>query len=257
MAQLEGKIFQCSKKGLLVFKNGVESDSVLVLIGGLDSNLLSLPYCALLNEFCKNNGLSLVIPQLRSMPSYKTTSISSDIEDIRDVVAGISGSVVLVGHSTGCNDILLFLGEHRADNVKCAVLQGPVSDTESVPRDKAEAVLEAIRSSDSKQRYIELSDNSLWLKERYISLYSRNGKEDLFSSYLDDDSFSKWRGVIPILSVLSGKDEYCKNPIVEKFKLMGDVHVIEDGDHSLTSEKCQAEFVAALHQFLAKSIFRQ
>ncbi|ELA42800.1 uncharacterized protein VICG_00115 [Vittaforma corneae ATCC 50505] len=252
MAQLEGKIFQYNNKESLAFKNGVESDNTVVLIGGLGDNVLSLPYCTLLNEFCKNNRLSLIIPQLRSMPKYKTTSVDFDVEDIRDVVAGTNGHVALIGHSTGCNDILLFLNEYRPENVKCVILQGPVSDTESISRGKVDAVLETIEKSDGSQKYVELSDNSIWLKERYISLYSINGKEDLFSSYLSDELFSRWRGTVPILSILSGKDEYCENPPIRKFELMGDVQVIGDGDHSLSSEKCQAEFINIVYQFLTK-----
>lgn len=40
----------------------------------------------------------------------------------------LDGEVVLLGHSTGCQDSLLYIREHQCGKVKGIVLQAPVSD---------------------------------------------------------------------------------------------------------------------------------
>lgn len=253
MIQLEGAIYAYNSNGCIAFKNTIESENTVVLVGGLGDNILTLPYMKSLNDYCIRKGISLIIPQLRSMPLYYLAPIESDTGDLRDLVSTLSGSIALIGHSTGCNDILLFLDEYRPKNIKCAVLQGPVSDTESVSRTDINAVLERIQKGNEK--YVELENHSIWLKERFISLFSIRGKEDLFSSYLDDSAFAKWKTSTQILSVLSGQDEYCRNPPTEKFKMMGDVYLINSADHCLTSIQTQNEFLDSLDEFFLKTDF--
>lgn len=252
MCILDGIVFKYNKYGSIAYKNRVDSTKTMIMLGGLGDNILSLPYIESLDRYCSSKGFSLIIPQLRSMPDFNIRSVKSDIEDISDLLSTVNGDFVLIGHSTGCNDILLFLKRKIPDNLKCVVLQGPVSDTESISREHANSVLSKIVSSDPKKKYIETEDGNIWLKDRFVSLYSVRGMEDFFSSYLDDSEFRRWRSKIPILSVLSGKDEYCKVDMRDKFKEMGEVCFIPDGNHNLNDDCSIGTFISAVDSFISK-----
>lgn len=183
------------------------------------------------------------------MPNFTITPIEYDVEDIAAIIKMVKGEVVLLGHSTGCNDILLFISQNKLQRVKGVVLQGPVSDIEAAFQPKIESSLNQIEESKASAKYIEI-DNEIWLKERFTSLYSVNGKEDMFSSYLDDEAFSQWKSKIPILSILCEKDEYCTKQIPEKFQLAGTVCMLRDADHCISSKECQRDFLIAINTFL-------
>lgn len=248
----DGQVYEYNTKGNIAFRSNVlDPIGTVVLIGGLGDNLFTLPYYEALATFLRKREISLVIPQLRSMPLFNLAPVDWDVEDIRCITSGIQHPLVLIGHSTGCNDILLYLESGAAPNILGVVLQAPVSDTEAVPRDSAEHNLRLIRDSDEASNYIEL-DGTIWLKERYISLYSIGGKEDLFSTYLSDSAYAKWKGKVPIMSVLSGKDEFCKNPPIRKFNHMGSVHMITGANHNLTDRSSQSTFFDLLDKFFVK-----
>ncbi|KAM0681668.1 hypothetical protein GINT2_000182 [Glugoides intestinalis] len=246
MTELDGILFEYNRNSI-AFKSKIESEKAIILIPGLGDNILSLPYVTLLYKYCKTKKVKLVIPQLRSMPNFTITPIEHDLEDLAAIIKTIKGEIILLGHSTGCNDILLFIRQNKLENIKGIVLQGPVSDIEAESQLKIEYGLNQIKkSADSK--YIEFNDE-IWLKERFISLYTVNEKEDLFSSYLDDKSFSQWKGKVPILSILSEKDEYCLRQIPEKFELAGMVCMIPGADHSISSKTYQECFLDAINTF--------
>jgi pimeloyl-ACP methyl ester carboxylesterase len=252
----EGYVEEYDQNGSIFIKTKLSSDKNIVFINGLGGNALFFDCKAALYNFCIKENYNLIIPQLRSYPNFQIISIQDDIDDIKNLVDQIDGKIILIGHSTGCNDILLYLKEHKAGNIKGVILQAPVSDTESADRDQVKIALDMIEKSDPKLKYIELPKNGLYLKERYRSLYEVNGREDLFSSYLPDSKFADWKNKMKILSVLSGKDEFSVTDMSEKFKLMGKVLLIKEGNHSLSSDKCQLEFISCLDTFV-KSCFDQ
>lgn len=184
------------------------------------------------------------------MPNYRIAPIDFDIEDIKSVLRTVKGEIVLMGHSTGCNDILLYLESHSNLAIKGVILQAPVSDTESSDEQAVKVKLKLIEDSNPNELYIELPQIGLWRKERYISLYKKYGKEDVFSSYLDDSMFSKWIKKIKILAVLSGSDEYAKKDMKNKFSLMGKVCEIEDADHSISNKELQNILIEEIDKFL-------
>lgn len=247
---MKGSLFEYDYKGSIAYKNDVISEKTIVFINGLGGNILSFAYNTRLNEYCIKHNISLVIPQLRSMPNFQIAPIESDIEDLKNVLSTIKGSVVLMGHSTGCNDIILYLKDHLSDKIKGAVLQAPVSDPESTCRNTVKKNIDLINNSNQSNLYIELPNMGLWLKKRYLSLYSTYSKEDVFSSYLDDSVFSYWKDKIKILSVLSGADEFCKVDVSQKFKLMGDTIILENSNHAASSKKSQKKLIEVLDQFL-------
>lgn len=111
----------------------MKSNKYLLFIDGMWGNILSIPYFYRLKNLCDNHNIVLVYPQLRSHPYFQIHRIEEDIEDITDVVNGLDGSVVLLGHSTGCQDSLLYISSSKSEKVKGIILQAPVSDIEARP----------------------------------------------------------------------------------------------------------------------------
>lgn len=267
---LEGKIFEYNEYGSIAYRSGISINSkinkAIILIGGLEDNILSIKYTERLEKYCKNNSITLVIPQLRSQPNFEMHSIEDDLDDIENLIKTTDGEIVLIGHSTGCQDILLYLerlcsrlGDRRENffvatdssikRIRAIILQAPVSDIEA-NIDLQYHVQEA-KSMLSDTFY--MFGDRVWRRERFISLYERHGKEDLFSGYLDDEDFAKWKNInFSICCILSGKDEYATlTPnLIHKFSLMGKLSVIKDGDHGLTEEPFQEEFIKVIDEFL-------
>lgn len=258
--QLDGTVF--SYNGTFALRHGASRSRCVVLVGGLGDGLLSLGYTSALARFCADNDMSLVIPQLRSHPAYEKVAIDSDVDDIESVVGGCEGDVVLIGHSTGCQDILLFLDRHPA-RVRGAILQGPVSDVEacaSFRNSPAEHQKIMDRARDAGRLF--LHGGKLWLAERFLSLFEQHGREDLFSSYLGDEAFARWKRPVPILSILSEHDESyppsadgeCHaERMARKFSLMGSTAVIRGASHGLCG--FEDAFVDEVARFLREIEF--
>lgn len=255
--RLDGTIFTCGST--FAFRCGASESRHIILIGGLGDRMLGLGYTGGLAKLCTDSGVTLVVPQLRSQPAYEQVTIDSDIEDIASVVDVCGGDVVLIGHSTGCQDALLYFDQHPA-RIRGIILQAPVSDVEAAGGTRAEhhGLVSRARSSGP----LFLHGDRLWLAERFLSLFEPHGREDLFSSYLGDEAFRRWNRSVPILSVLSECDEYCPRVIdgrcypermVDKFALMGDVVTIGGAGHGLDGH--EDAFVAEVEKFLRKIEF--
>lgn len=247
---MEGKIFVYNVHGSIAYKSNTMSDRSIILIGGLGDGILSIAYLDRLLQFCEENRICLIVPQLRSQPNFELVSIEQDVADVRSIVDATQGRIVLIGHSTGCQDALLYLDSHPG-RVAGIVLQAPVSDIEA---QDDPLLQERVQEARHAGQYFEYAGR-MWLCERFISLFESHGREDLFSSYLNEEDFARWRGRVPILSVLSGNDEYCPVCLEDKFRLMGKVAVIENGDHGLIEDACKDAFIKELRAFLIEIKF--
>lgn len=254
--KVKGYIMVYSTSGLAAYDNGIESSRIIVLIGGLESRMMTLSYIRNFVDFCAEHGIRLVIPELTSYPNFRVVPIDQDLDDINELLGMLEGDIVLIGQSTGCQDLLLYMEKYNSSKVKGLVLQAAVSDVEYFPDSEIQRRSELAASfGETRSRFVEI-DGAIWLKERFVSLYTKHGREDLFSSYLDDEAFARWGRISPkILSVVSENDEYCIHDIRPKLKLMGDVHTIKGGNHCLTTEEQRSEFVSVVLQFLKKLNF--
>ena len=85
----------------------------------------------------------LCIPNMRSSGnSFGSTVIWDDVEDIKLILTHIVNNneineIYLIGHSTGCQDILCLFkkGINKEFPIKKCILQGPVSDRDYVNKD--------------------------------------------------------------------------------------------------------------------------
>ncbi|KAK6089722.1 hypothetical protein P3W45_001224 [Vairimorpha bombi] len=247
---LEGFLYKYDKKNnLIAFTNKKHSQLNIILIGGLDHNILSLPYTSPLLKFCNDENVRLIIPQFRSHPNYSIHPVDNDIEDLKVLLDTVDGDIILIGNSTGCQDILLYCNEYNNMNIKMCILQGPVSDTEY------EESLGVKYNNQQKDPF--LYNNRIYIEDRFSSLFIRDGKEDLFSSYKEDTHYRNLnKNKYDLMFVISKKDEYIINSIDHKLKLVenSQVYILEDGDHFLTDKKSQDEFFNLLRSSIKRVI---
>ena len=244
--EIDGILFKYNGYGSIAYKSNIKSNNYIIFLDGMRGNIMSSLYFPDLKEYCDSNNIVLIYPQLRSHPNYKIFSIQCDIEDIDSLVNEIQGNIVLIGHSTGCQDCLLYIESSKNPKIKGIILQAPVSDIEA---NNDSNLKECVFKAKNSGIYFEYKQD-IWLTERFITVYDERNREDLFSSYLSDNEFLRWKNYCPILSVLSLKDEFCDKNLTRKFQQMGKVEILENGDHSLTSNQVRREFIEKIDKFL-------
>lgn len=253
--------------------------NVLLFIGGMFDNYLQPTYTSDLARTITASGRwSMMHVQLSSAGTqFGTGSLDKDIEQIGAAVKWIrdyvgrerQGSdhavnVVLMGHSTGCQDAMHYLiapGTRPA--VQGVILQAPVSDREALldtvrskPHlktvyDDLVRIAEAIPDSERNWTLLPLSSTkNFWgpvpmTASRFLSLASPRspdtpgGPDELFSSDLSDrflrDTFGKnlhttreERGG-QILILISGADEHMPASIDKEILLRRWTDAFDDG----------------------------
>ena len=112
--------------------------NALVLVVGLGDGFLSLNYSAALSKHLRAADYDLVLVNLSSSwGQFGFRSLASDACDLGKLVVFLRTldfvKIVLMGHSTGAQDVLYFLrhaGPEKTSVVNGVVLQGAVSDRE-------------------------------------------------------------------------------------------------------------------------------
>ena len=227
---------------LVMFTSGPEvsdSEGTAVFIGGLTDGPMSLCYLPALAAALEEKRWRLCQPTLSSAYlGFGVSDLDKDAEEldlgVDRILASASAiekkkkkhAVALVGHSTGCQDIVHFLrrGRRRAD-IAAAVLQAPVSDREAMCMEHGE---EAIAAANAAARAMCAEGGGVDLMPRstpgtfgapvsaarYASLSGRMTPDDLFSSDLTAHELSQQIGHMghasapPSLWVRSADDEY-------------------------------------------------
>lgn len=231
---------------------------MLFFIGGLTDNIFTPPHTTAIAarlSLCWD----LVEVQLTSSGrGFGTSSLRQDAKEIGECVEyfrslGVD-KVVLMGHSTGCQDVMQYLvgsanksnpGATEADRdasfrppIQGAILQAPVSDREGMEVtgydpdilwqavELAEELVEAGKGENVLPFELtrDVLDTTPTSAYRFLSLSQKGGDDDFFSSDLEDEMFEQTFAKIPMgtkLCVLySGKDEYCQGKI-DKEELIG------------------------------------
>jgi pimeloyl-ACP methyl ester carboxylesterase len=147
---------------------------------------------------------------------------------VYDIDAGISflvsrgyKKVILMGHSTGANKACYYTGTRNDKRIAGVILSSPISDR--LIEEKTNLKLTAIIRQ-MKKMIIEGKDNFLVnnltffpiTPVRYLSLFERGSVEDVFD-YGEKIPRMKYysRIIVPLLVILSGKDEHSDRPITE------------------------------------------
>ncbi|CAL5198765.1 unnamed protein product [Lathyrus oleraceus] len=273
--QLRGALFKYGPNPIQVaFKSG-EFKRQVIFIGGLTDGFLATAYLEPLAIALDRENWSLVQFLMSSSYSgYGTSSLQQDAKDLDQLINYLinkedSEGVALLGHSTGCQDIVNYMRTNFACSraVRAAILQAPVSDREyqsTLPQTAAMIDLAAKMISEGRGSEImprEADPTAPITAYRYHSLCAYNGDDDLFSSDLSDDQLKMRLGHMSSTHcqvIFSMADEYVpdyvdKKALVERLcRAMGGAEKveIEYGNHSLSNRVEEA--VNAIIDFLKR-----
>ncbi|KAG6483176.1 hypothetical protein ZIOFF_059816 [Zingiber officinale] len=255
-----------------LFKYG--SKSIQCIIHNQE-NLSLYRYLEPLSIALENEKWSLVQPLLSSSYlGYGTSSLDQDAVELDQLIGHLinkenSEGVVLLGHSTGCQDIVHYLRTNSAFSkaVRGVILQAPVSDREyraTLPEtaemiDLAAKMIGEGRAMDLMPR--EANPDAPITAYRYHSLCAYTGDDDMFSSDLSDDQLRLRLGHLsntPCQVIFSMADEYVpdyvdKKALVERLcRAMGGAEKVEIewGNHSLSNRVQEA--VEAIMDFVKR-----
>ncbi|KAJ4956417.1 hypothetical protein NE237_013200 [Protea cynaroides] len=272
---LRGVLFKYGPKAAQVaFKTG-EFKRQVIFIGGLTDGFLATEYLQPLSIALENEKWSLVQLLLSSSyTGYGTCSLKEDAMEIDQLIAYFinkedSEGVVLIGHSTGCQDIVHYMRTNAACSraVRVAILQAPVSDREyraTLPEtaemiDLASSMIREGRGMELMPR--EANPDAPITAYRFHSLCAYMGDDDMFSSDLSDDQLKMRLGhmeTTPCQVIFSMADEYVpeyvdKKALVERLcRALGGAEKaeIEWGNHSLSNRVEEA--VEAIVNFVKR-----
>lgn len=244
----------------------------IVLVGGMTDGLLGLPYAEALSRQCRERGITLVQPLLSSSyTGFGVSSLDRDARQLAQLLAFLSmqnphtQSVYLVGHSTGCQDILVYLSKcQRASHlVKMAFLQGPVSDRDYMcsrhPPERLRELLHWAETQCDAGRpmaiHPELYDGMAPIcAQRLRSLLARLGDDDYFSLDLSvEERDQRLSGInVPVKMIISAQDEYyppgttvadlCQHYSQYRWPV-SEVEVLPGANHAISDPKDQEQFL--------------
>ena len=211
--------------------------NTLIFLSGLTDGFLTIPYFTTLLRVLPSS-YSLVHPLLSSCYSgWGISSLDQDVEEIAPCVEYFKktrpgGKIVLMGHSTGCQDVMHYLtspGANDRPKVNGAILQAPVSDREAIQMMMDSDAYDASVKTASDFVEMGCGDDCLPLSltkgfipktpvsaKRWLSLTSpapgHLGEDDYFSSDLGTErlagSFGRVGAMgVPLCIVFSGNDE--------------------------------------------------
>ncbi|XP_039163721.1 UPF0613 protein PB24D3.06c [Eucalyptus grandis] len=263
--QFRGVLLKYGAKPVQVaFKTG-EYKQQVIFIGGLTDGFLATEYLEPLAIALDKEKWSLVqLLMSSSYSGYGTSSLQQDAAELDQLISYLinkedSEGVVLLGHSTGCQDIVHYMRTNAACSraVRGAILQAPVSDREyraTLPEtaaliDLASTMIKEGRGSELMPR--EADEGSPITANRFYSLCAYMGEDDMFSSDLTDDQLRMRLGHMcntPCQVIFSVADEYVpayvdKKSLVERLcKALGGAEKveIEHGNHSLSNRVSEA-----------------
>jgi alpha-beta hydrolase superfamily lysophospholipase len=152
---------------------------------------------------------------------------TDDIEGAVNFVQGRGAEkIFLIGHSTGCHKSIYYLAKNGVRNtIDALILLCPVSDYAAISKEVDTNALK--RASDYARRKVsegkphELLPEKIWSyslldAQRFLSLYTAEGEEEIFTYAQEDKTPDKLESVkIPTLAVLASDDEYHDRPAKE------------------------------------------
>ncbi|KAL8515364.1 hypothetical protein ACS0TY_014174 [Phlomoides rotata] len=216
----------------VAFKTGDYKEQV-VFISGLNEGLLASEYLEPLAIALEKEHWSLVqFLFSSSYGGYGVSTLKQDAAELDQLISYLinkddSHGVILLGHSTGCQDIVHYLRSNAACSraVRAAILQAPVSDREYMATfPETASMIELASMMIREGREAELmprkanSDTPI-TAYRYHSLFAYNEADDLFSSDFSEEELRQKLGHMsntPTLVMFSMDDECVPKHIDKK-----------------------------------------
>lgn len=247
MNRIKGSLLEYAFKKHAFEYGDLNSENVLIFVGGLTDKLATVPYVPFLSGELNKMGWSVVqIEFTSSHIGWGTGSLARDHSEIAELVrflkskqGGARKKIGIMGHSTGCqNTIYYFCKAERNkdyDELDFGIIQASVSDSEAVSMFGNEATKlveeglvlakEHLERGQPKElmpyKYSQLFFDTPLNAYRFYSLYSKRGDDDFFSSYLSDQELKSIFGKIdkPLLCLYSGADEFVPEKIDKELLL--------------------------------------
>ncbi len=207
--------------------------NTLLFVGGLTDGLLTVSYATRLAQSLPPSYSLIEVLLSSSYTGWGISSLDKDCAEIAQCITHLrdkkpGGRVVLMGHSTGCQDAIHYLTSGKAESrppIDGVIIQASVSDREAmvetlfhVYNDSVRVAQEMVKAGKGEE-LVPFSVTGRFLNtpicaRRWLSLASpdKKGEDDLFSSDLEDDQLRKTFGRLPARSPLcilySKNDEY-------------------------------------------------
>ncbi|KAI4704270.1 hypothetical protein J4E81_001335 [Alternaria sp. BMP 2799] len=250
-------------KSLIAFEHASphpsSSYNTVLWIGGLTDGLLTVPYPSLIAASLPPTWSLAEVLLTSSYSGWGTGSLARDATELGECVAHFKKlrpgkKIVLMGHSTGCQDIMEYLlgkGAEGRDKVDGVILQGGVSDREAwedyyKEGERRKQLKDAIRSSKElvdagKGEEILSPESNPVFKDmggplnayRAYSLLAKGGDDDYFSSDFSDGHFATTFGTIPkstpVCFLLGSDDPYVPASIDRAALLKRWTRIIREG----------------------------
>ncbi|KAH7385891.1 hypothetical protein BKA66DRAFT_63378 [Pyrenochaeta sp. MPI-SDFR-AT-0127] len=251
-------------KRLIAFEHSPSNTSTpndaphtLLWIGGLTDGLLTVPYPT---SIAASLPSSWVLAEVLLSSSYKGWGTGSLMRDARELGECVKyfkklrpgKRVVLMGHSTGCQDIMEYVvgkGAHTRPSLDGAILQGGVSDREAwadmlkgeTEKEAYDAIVKKAKEMIDQGKDKEVMEPHMVSKElggpmtayRTYSLLASGGDDDYFSSDLSDEVFAKTFGKFPkstpVCFLLGSEDPYVPKSIDKAALLQRWTKIIREG----------------------------
>jgi pimeloyl-ACP methyl ester carboxylesterase len=230
--------------------------NTLLWIGGMFDTLLSVTYPLRLAE-ALGPAWSVVTASLFSVGmGWGVSTISRDADEMAKIIAYLKeqrpgGKLVIMGHSTGCQDCMEYLVGKNSDkrpSVDGVILQAPVSDREALGHILPEAHLHEANQLALKwcrERHDrDVLPNRLTkpafgrigiTARRWVDIASpapnHDGSDDYFSSDLPDErlkgTFGKLPPNAPLLALYSGNDDGVPKDVDKRRLVQKWMHITE------------------------------
>ncbi|KAF2857771.1 DUF1749-domain-containing protein [Piedraia hortae CBS 480.64] len=232
---------------LSAFELGASKANTLIWIAGLGDTQLFVDYPKALSTALALSNWSVAIANLHSTGlGWGISSISRDANDLSKIVAYFrshkpGGKIVLMGHSTGCQDCMEYL-LRKNETVEGVILQAPVSDREAMAMGDQNLVKEANEAA-TRMNPEDVLPHRLTRPlfgrvaisaRRWLDLSSpeHNGADDFFSSDLSDEQLENTFGSIktPLLILYSGKDENVPDFVDKEALVQRWLDIVRHGD---------------------------
>ena len=182
------QLYQGKPVALPYFDTNPSLPHSLVFLPGLTDTIGTLPYLPRLAECLSAHRFSLVSPQLTAnLGGYGQCTLEGDAQEIAKCVAHLrslppkrGGKVILMGHSTGCQEVVAYLlsstrASSETTKIDGAILQAPVSDREYYQLQRQQASEKQRQEMDQElQRATKLVESG-----QGASLMPRKNAEDI------------------------------------------------------------------------------
>lgn len=236
-----------------------DAPNTLLWVGGLTDGLITVPYPA---SIVTSLPPTWVLAEVLLSSSYKgwgTGSLERDARELGECVSYFHNlrpgkRVVIMGHSTGCQDAMEYVVGKDADKrppIDGIILQGGVSDREAwedmlsednkraqlhATISKAKSLIDAGKSKEIMSRSEDEIVNEMGgpvTAYRTYSMLAKGGDDDYFSSDLTDEHFKSTFGRIPkstaVCFLLGAEDPYVPKAIDKAALLERWTRIIREG----------------------------